>query len=150
MAVQLTFDFEVHLLPHYIKSGYGYHFRPRILHCKNRVCQNSCLGCLNVHSSNTPNRVFLKIKPPFEGVTGHPQNTLTSGSESLNGLLCKYLHSIRPHKLNYKILILSSSSSRCGRAVFIIYYGRWLDIIEKTLGKPLLLTHRICPLEITF
>ena len=40
----------------------------------------------------TPNRVFLK--PPFEGVTGHPQNTLTIGSESLKGVLCKYLHSI--------------------------------------------------------
>ena len=30
---------------------------------KNGVFQNSCLGCLNVHSSTTPNRVFLK--PPF-------------------------------------------------------------------------------------
>ena len=59
---------------------------------KNGVFQNSCLGCLYVHSSTTPNRVFLK--PPFEGVTGHPQNTLTSGSESLKGVLCKYLHSI--------------------------------------------------------
>ena len=29
--------------------------------------------------------------------------------------------------------------------LFIIYYGRWIDIIEKTLGKPLLLTHRIYP-----
>ena len=29
--------------------------------------------------------------------------------------------------------------------LFIIYYGRWLDIIEKTLGKPLLLTHKIYP-----
>ena len=28
-------------------------------------------------------RVFLK--PPFEGVSGHPQNNLTSGSESLKG-----------------------------------------------------------------
>ena len=37
---------------------------------KNGVFQNSCLGCLYVHSSTTPNRVFLK--PPFEGVTGHP------------------------------------------------------------------------------
>ena len=27
--------------------------------------------------------------------------------------------------------------------LFIIYYGRWLDIIEKTLGKTLSLTHRI-------
>ena len=26
---------------------------------KNGVFQNSCLGCLNVHSSTTPNRVFL-------------------------------------------------------------------------------------------
>ena len=59
---------------------------------KNGVFENSCLGCLYVHSSTTPNKVFLK--PPFEGVTGHPQNTLTSGSESLNGVLCKYLHSI--------------------------------------------------------
>ena len=59
---------------------------------KNGVFQNSCLGCLNVHSSTTPNRVFLK--PPFEGVTGQPQNTLTIGSESLKGVLCKYLHSI--------------------------------------------------------
>ena len=59
---------------------------------KNWVFHNSCLGCLNVHSSTTPNRVFLK--PPFEGVTGHPQNTLTIGSESLKGVLCKYLHSI--------------------------------------------------------
>ena len=57
---------------------------------KNGVFQNSCLGCLNVHSSTTPNRVFLK--PLFEGVTGHPQNTLTIGSESLKGVLCKYLH----------------------------------------------------------
>ena len=37
---------------------------------KNGVFQNSRLGCLYVHSSTTPNRVFLK--PPFEGVTGHP------------------------------------------------------------------------------
>ena len=59
---------------------------------KNGEFQNSCLGCMNVHSSTTPNRVFLK--PPFEGVTGHPQNTLTNGSESLKGVLCKYLHSI--------------------------------------------------------
>ena len=59
---------------------------------KNEVFQNSHLGCSNVHSSTTPNRVFLK--PPFEGVTGHPQNTLTIGSESLKGVLWKYLHSI--------------------------------------------------------
>ena len=51
---------------------------------KNGVFQNSCLGCLNVHSSTIPNRTFLKL--PFEGVTGHPQNTLTSGSESRKGL----------------------------------------------------------------
>ena len=51
---------------------------------KNGVFQNSCLRCLNVHSSTTPNRVFLK--PPFESVTGHPQNTLTIGSESLKGV----------------------------------------------------------------
>ena len=38
------------------------------------VFQNSSLGCLNIHSSTTPNRVFLK--PPYDGVTGHPQNTL--------------------------------------------------------------------------
>ena len=38
---------------------------------KNWVFQNSCLGCLNVHSSTTPYRVFLKL--PFEGVTGHPR-----------------------------------------------------------------------------
>ena len=57
---------------------------------KNGVFQNSSLGCLYVHSSTTPNRVFLK--PPFEGVTGHPQNTLTSGSESLKGVLCKYFY----------------------------------------------------------
>ena len=55
---------------------------------KNGVFKNSSLGCLNViHSSTTPNRVFFK--PPFEGVTGHPQNTLTSGIESLKGVLCK-------------------------------------------------------------
>ena len=59
---------------------------------KNWVFQNSCLGCLNVHSSTTPYRVFLK--PPFEGVTGHLQNTLPIGSESLKGVLWKYLHSI--------------------------------------------------------
>ena len=41
---------------------------------KNGVFQNICLGCLNVHSSIIPNRVFLK--PPFEGVTGHPQISL--------------------------------------------------------------------------
>ena len=41
---------------------------------KNGVFQNSYLGCLNVHSSTTPNRVFLK--PPFEGVTGHPKTPL--------------------------------------------------------------------------
>ena len=57
---------------------------------KNGVFQNSCLGCLNVHSSSTPNRVFFK--PPFEGATGHPQNTPTIDSESLKGVLCKYLH----------------------------------------------------------
>ena len=57
---------------------------------KNGVFQNSCLGCWNVYSSTTPNRVFLK--PPFEGVTGHPQNTLTSGSESLKGVLWKDFH----------------------------------------------------------
>ena len=37
---------------------------------KNGVFRYSYLGCLYVHSSTTPNRVFLK--PPFEGVTGHP------------------------------------------------------------------------------
>ena len=52
---------------------------------KNGVFQNSCLGCLNVHSSTTPNRVFLK--PLFEGVTGHLQNTFASASESLKGVL---------------------------------------------------------------
>ena len=36
--------------------------------------------------------VFLK--PPFEGVTGYPQNTHTNDSESLKGVLCKYSHSI--------------------------------------------------------
>ena len=51
---------------------------------------NSCLGYLNVHSSTTPNRVFLKL--PFEGVTDHPQKTLTSASESLKGVLCKHFH----------------------------------------------------------
>ena len=60
---------------------------------KNGVFQNSSLECLNVHSSTTPNRVFLKS--PIEGVTGHPQNTLTSGSESLKGVLCKYFHIIQ-------------------------------------------------------
>ena len=59
---------------------------------KNGVFQKSSWGCLNVHSSTTPNRVFLK--PAFEGVAEHPQNTLTSSSESLKGMLCKYLHSI--------------------------------------------------------
>ena len=34
----------------------------------------------------------LSVKPPFEGVTGHPQNTLTIGGESLKGVLCKFLH----------------------------------------------------------
>ena len=29
--------------------------------------------------------------------------------------------------------------------IFLVYYGWWLDIIEKTLGKPLLQTHRKCP-----
>ena len=28
--------------------------------------------------------------------------------------------------------------------IFLVYYGWWLDIIEKTLGKPLLQTHRKC------
>ena len=53
----------------------------RTIFVKNEVFQISCLGCLNVHSSTTPNRVFLK--PLLEGVTGQPQNTLTIGSESL-------------------------------------------------------------------
>ena len=57
---------------------------------KNGVFQNRCLGCLNIHSSTTPNKVFLK--PPCEGVTGHPQNTLKSGRESLKVVLCKYFH----------------------------------------------------------
>ena len=64
---------------------------------KNGVFQNSSLGCLNLHSSTTPNRVLLK--PPFEGVTGHPQNTLTIGSESLKGVLCKFLHSINSQQV---------------------------------------------------
>ena len=34
------------------------------------------------------------VKPPFESVTGHSQNTHISGRESLKGVLCKYLHSI--------------------------------------------------------
>ena len=56
------------------------------------------MECLNVHSSMTPNRVFLK--PSFEGVTGHPQNTLTSASESLKVVLHPKgvtLHSINSH-----------------------------------------------------
>ena len=53
-------------------------------------CSEQLFGVLTVHSSTTPNRVF--IKPPFEGVTGHPQNTLTSDSESLKRVLCKYFH----------------------------------------------------------
>ena len=48
----------------------------------NGVVQNSCFGHLNVHSSTTPNI--------FQGVTGHPQNNLTSASESLKGVLCKH------------------------------------------------------------
>ena len=62
--------------------------------------ENSCLRCLYVHSSTTPNRVFLK--PPFEGVTGHPENTLTSGSELLNGCYAN----------TYILLILNSMSLR--------------------------------------
>ena len=83
---------------------------------KNGVFQNSFLGCLNVHSSTTPNRVSLK--PLFEGVTGHPQNTLTIGSESL---LCKYLHTINSqlyvivsdlkYLLQYLIVLLNKKKS---------------------------------------
>ena len=67
---------------------------------KNRVFQNSFLGVLHVHSSTTPNRMFLK--PPFEGVTEHPQNTLPSGSESLKVVLCK--------NCTYTLLILKRIS----------------------------------------
>ena len=50
---------------------------------KNGVFRNRCLGCLNVHSSTTPNRVFLK--PPFEGVTGHPRTALQVAVNHLKG-----------------------------------------------------------------
>ena len=46
-------------------------------------CFRTAVWCLTVHSSTTPNRVLLK--PSFDGVTGHPQNTLTSAGESLKG-----------------------------------------------------------------
>ena len=76
---------------------------------KNGVFRNSCLGCLYVYSSTTPNRVFLK--PPFEGVTGHPQNTLTSGSESLKGVLCKYFHilfKVSHYTINSQLYVIVS------------------------------------------
>ena len=53
-------------------------------------CFRQLFGVLNVHSSTTPNRVFLKSL--FEGVNGHLQNTLTSGSETLKAVLCKCFH----------------------------------------------------------
>ena len=52
--------------------------------------QNSCWWCLNVLSPTTSNRVFLK--PTFEGVNGHLQNTFTCDSESIKGVLRKYIH----------------------------------------------------------
>ena len=52
------------------------------------------MGCFRTAVSgilmSTPQRVFLKL--PFEGVTGHPQNTVTSASESLKEVICKYFH----------------------------------------------------------
>ena len=61
---------------------------------------------------STPNRVFFK--PPFEGVTGHPQNTLTSGSESLKEVLCKYLYYI-----NYQLYVIVSD---------FFYFKKYLTI----------------------
>ena len=89
------------------------------LHFKNGVFQNSCLGCLHVHSSTTPNWVFLK--PPFEGVTGHPQNTLPSGSESLKAVLCK--------NCIYTLLILKCISLRV-----ILKFMKYLTI-PNTVAK---------------
>ena len=40
---------------------------------KNGVFQNSCVGCVCM---STPLLLLIGCKPPFEGVTGHPQNTL--------------------------------------------------------------------------
>ena len=62
--------------------------------------QNSYLGCLNVHSSTTLNRVFFKLL--FEGVTGHPQNTFTSASESLKGVLQH--NGVTLHSINKSLL----------------------------------------------
>ena len=83
----------------------------KVYTAKNGVFQNSCLGCLNVNSSGTPNKVFHK--PPFEGVTGHPQNTLTNDSESLKGVLYKYLHCI-----NSQLYVIV-----CDFYIYEIYYN---------------------------
>ena len=50
---------------------------------KNGVFQNSCLECLNVHSSTTPSRVFFK--PPIECVTGHLRIPLQLDMNHSNG-----------------------------------------------------------------
>ena len=67
---------------------------------KNGVFQNSCLGCLYVHSSTTPNRVFLK--PPLEGVTGHPRTPLQVAVNHSKGCYAN----------TYTLLILNRMSLR--------------------------------------
>ena len=83
--------------------------------------QNGCFGCLNVHSSNTPNRVFLK--PAFEGVTGHSQITLTSGSESFNAN-------------TYSLLILNLMSLRV-----IFEFIKYLTIPDSVAKRKINIIH---------
>ena len=51
------------------------------------------------------------------------------GEKTMGGKVSQFttqkLILLKPHKLNYLILILSTSNSRCGLAVFIIYYLLW-------------------------
>ena len=93
--------------------------------------QNSYLGCLYVHSSTTPNRVFLK--PSFEGVTGHPQNTLTSGRMSLRVifLFMKYItipDSVAKQKNQHILLLLYYSAIRGEKIA--LYFFHYLISIE--------------------
>ena len=70
---------------------------------KNGVFQNSSLGCLNVHSSTTPNRVFLKL--PFDGVSGHPRTPLQVAVNHSKGC---YANTSIYHLANSKLYVIVS------------------------------------------
>ena len=86
--------------------------------------QNSCLGCLYVHSSTTPNRVFLK--PPFEGVTGHPLQVAVN-------------HSKGCYSNTYTLLILNCMSWRV-----IFLFMKYLTIPDSVAKKKNHIIIKLC------